>query len=202
MKRMILMVLLTISVFAIANDGQNNVFVLFNQNPTATEFDWRNKNLGNTDLESLFQSGAVSTHVKKFDLSDNSFIGDFPLTAFLRAFPNLETLSINNNTRITGFAIDKDYKNTKLKVLNVENSGCEKVPVSDFYKNFELETLDLSESKQLASVDKGGPYNEDLRKSREPLCVHVRNVVIEEKQLCAFILQTKAAINIKFGTAA
>jgi hypothetical protein len=80
MKRMILMVLLTISVFAIANDGQNNVFVLFNQNPTATEFDWRNKNLGNTDLESLFQSGAVSTHVKKFDLSDNSFIGDFPLT--------------------------------------------------------------------------------------------------------------------------
>jgi hypothetical protein len=87
-------------------------------------------------------------------------------------------------------------------VLNVENSGCEKVPVSDFYKNFELETLDLSESKQLASVDKGGPYNEDLRKSREPLCVHVRNVVIEEKQHCAFILQTKAAINIKFGTAA
>src|SRR5579871_3956012 len=124
MKRTILMMLLTISVSAVASDWQNRVVTLLNQNETATELDWRNKNLGNRDFEGL---GIVS-HVKKLDLSDNDFANDFPLTACLRVFPNLETLSINNNSRITGLSIDKDYKNTTLKVLNVENSGCTTIP--------------------------------------------------------------------------
>jgi hypothetical protein len=200
MKRMILMVLLSISVSAVASDGQNKIFALLNQNETATELDWRNKKLGNRDFEGL---GIVS-HVKKLDLSDNDFSGDFPLTACLRAFPNLETLSINNNTRVTGLSIDNGYKNTTLKVLNVENSGCAKVPVSDFYKKFELETLDLSESKQLTRFY-SAMVPRELRASRKPFCVHIRNVVMEENELNRItkngVVETGALWAIEFASA-
>lgn len=193
MKHMVMMALLGVSVVVTASDQQNKVRTLLMQNFVATELDWRNQNIGNVDFEGL---GAVAPHVKKLDLSDNSFTGDFPLIACLRAFPNVETLTLNNNTRITGFAIDKDYKNTTLKVLNVENSGCQTVPVNFFYKNFELETLDLSNSKQL---NYPGCAVLDLRTSGKILQVYLRNVVAEEKQLQLIKAGGSIETNVAFG---
>lgn len=192
--------LLSVSIAAIASDEQNRVQNLLAQSSQATELDWHNKNLGNKDFEGL---SVEATHVKKLDLSNNSFTGDFALTKVLLTFPNLETLTLNNHERMTSLVVDKDYKNTKLKVLNVENSGCEKILSTPFYNNFELETLDLSNSKKLIYCG-CGVWNP--RASGKMLQVHIRNVVAADDLLQSLkengVVDTQIAQGIKVSVGA
>lgn len=177
MKRMMMVALLIVPCMAVASESQNRIKYLLDKNQGATELDWQKKNLGNQDFEGL---GMVIPSVTLLNLSNNSFTGEFPLTQCLTVFPKLKTLTLNDNTRMTGFAIESDYKNTTLENINAENSGFEELNLNKLYGNFELEILDLSESKQLTSIRTWGVPS---RYSQKVLSVHLRNVAIPEVQL-------------------
>lgn len=204
MKHIITVALFGASIQVGANDlplDSQRVQNLLSQNSTATELNWQHKDLANDDFKGL---GIVASHVKKLNLSNNHFSGDFPLTACLKAFPNLETLTINNHERMRGFEIEQGYKNDKLTVLSAENNGCETVSITHFYNLFgELETLDLSDSKQLETLDH---KNYCLRASGKALNVYLRNVVAGQDRLNYFresgMLETSASRNIQLACVA
>jgi|GEM_PF-6636369 len=195
MRRSIVILIAIASTTLSAADHSNKIASLLVQNSQGTELSWQNKNLNNDDLNNYTTS---HEYVKTLDLSDNSFTGEFPLQQCLTIFPNLEVLKVNNN-RINGFALEFRYKNSKLRELLAENTDCVHVDLCPFY-NAALEVLDLSGSKQLSKFT-GFLFGKYDPKKNKVLNVHLRNVVIPEKNLSVYrqrgIMDTRVAAKIK-----
>lgn len=177
MKRYILLICLPLFMCA-ADNTQNRVPNLLAQNSNATELDWSNQNLTNQDFTNLT---IEASHVKKLDLSNNSFVGKFPLSTVLRAYTNLETLKLNNNTQLTEFELEDDFTNNKLKTLEAENTGFETVDLNALRPKIRLDILDLSRCKQLKKFIMFGymPHTD----SDHCINVHMRDVVMPEVHL-------------------
>lgn len=156
---------------------------------------WQNKNLTVDDFK---EDGTAYPQVTSLDLSNNSFRGEFPLSSCLQMFPNLKTLTLNDNPNMTGFEIEKTYKNTILACISAENSGIAIMKLGLLYKNFDVTTLDLSRSAQLADFALEGVPS---RSSRGTLQVHLRDVVIPEEKWVhkKIVVSSSAKENIVIG---
>ncbi len=141
------------------------------------ELQWQSKNLTVDDFK---DDGTTYPHVTSLDLSNNSFRGEFPLSSCLKMFPKLKTLVLNDNPNMTGFEIEKAYKNSTLACISAENSGIATIKLGSLYTNFDVTTLDLSRSAQLADFDLefASP-----RSSRGTLQLHLRDVIIPEEKI-------------------
>lgn len=189
-----MMILLSVSWMAVANDSQNRIKQLLEQNPSAIKLDWKNQNLGNQDFEGL---GMVVPSITSLDLSNNSFTGEFPLTTCLTVFPNLKTLKVSDN-RITGFTITTGkYRNIMLKMLCAENTDCVEIDLHIICKHLMLEKLDLSDSRHLQKFKMPDLHIENTME------LHLRNVIIGENELSSYrkagIIDSKKATGVVCG---
>lgn len=130
--------------------------------------------------------------VISLDVSDNKFVGSFPLSSALYLFPDLKTLKFNNHTNVTGVLFPPDMRNDTLETLEARNTGMALINLEPFFRYLSLRVLDLSESKGLGCIELPRSY---ARPGKNNYDSYILQVLLKNTKKDFSFLKQKVKIN-------